>query len=226
VSAVAFAPLIKRAPCKPNDPMRIAVFVSGHGSNLQALINDTKRSTSPYQIALIISNEKDAFALKRADHAGLPHKVISHRDFKSRAEFDKALIKACKAAKIEFVVLAGFMRLLGSDFLKEFANKVLNIHPALCPAFPGLHAQRQALQAGVWYSGCTVQIVNEGVDTGPIVAQSVVPIFGDDDEDKLIHRIQAKEHKLLKAVIRAVAKGKVVSDGRSIKMLERDKLLN
>lgn len=222
---MTFAPLVKRAPCKPNDPMRIAVFVSGHGSNLQALINDMKRSTCPYEISLVISNEKDAFALKRAEHAGLKHQVISHRDYKSRADFDKALVKACKAHKIEFIVLAGFMRLLGSDAIKEFKNRILNIHPALCPAFPGLHAQRQALEAGAWVTGCTVHLVNEGVDTGPIVAQAVVPILNDDDEDKLIHRIQAKEHKLLKTVVRAVAKGKVLIDGNKVHVDGRDKLL-
>ncbi len=222
---MAFAPLILRAPCKPNDPMRVAVFVSGHGSNLQALINDTKRSTSPYEIALVISNEKDAFALKRAEHAGLKWKVISHKDYKSRDEFDAQLLKACKAAKIELVVLAGFMRLLSSAFLKEYRNRVVNVHPALCPSFPGLHAQKQALAAGVWYSGCTVHIVNEGVDTGAIIAQSSVPILSDDDEDKLIHRIQAKEHKLFKTVIRAIAKGKVSTDGKTVRFADRDKML-
>jgi phosphoribosylglycinamide formyltransferase-1 len=222
---VAFAPLIDRAPCKPNDPMRIAVLVSGHGSNLQALINDTKRSTSPYQVSLLISNEKDAFALKRAEHAGIAHKVISHRDFKSRDVFDRALLAACQEAKIELIVLAGFMRLLGPAFLKEFSNRVINIHPALCPAFPGLHAQRQALASGVWYSGCTVHIVNEGVDTGPILAQSVVPVFSDDNEDRLIRRIHAKEHKLYKWVIRAIAKGKVLVDGKNVRVVDRDKVL-
>lgn len=205
--------------------MRIAVLVSGHGSNLQALINDTKRSTSPYEIALVISNEKDAFALKRAEHAKVKHQVISHRDYKSRSDFDSALIKACKAQKIEVVVLAGFMRLLGPAFLKEFSNRVINIHPALCPAFPGLHAQRQALASGVWYSGCTVHLVNEGVDTGPILAQSIVPVFSDDDEDKVVRRIQAKEHKLFKTVIRAVAKGKVGIDGSTVRFVDRDKML-
>jgi len=223
---VAFAPLILRAPCKPNDPMRVAVFVSGHGSNLQALINDTKRTTSPYEIALVISNEKDAFALKRAEHASLTWKVISHKAYKTRDEFDAQLLKACKAAKIELVVLAGFMRLLSSTFLKEYRNRVVNVHPALCPAFPGLHAQKQALDAGVWYSGCTVHIVNEGVDTGPVIAQSVVPIFSDDDEDKLVHRIQAKEHKLFKTIIRAIAKGKVSTDGKTVRVADRDKMLS
>lgn len=222
---MAFAPLVLRAPCKPNAPMRIAVLVSGHGSNLQALINDTKGVTCPYEIALVVSNEKDAFALKRAEHAGIEHKVISHTAYKTRDEFDEQLAKAFKAAKIELIVLAGFMRLLGKTFLNEFKNRVINVHPALCPSFPGIHAQRQALNAGVWYTGCTVHIVNEGVDTGPIIAQSVVPIFSDDDEDKLIHRVQAKEHKLFKTVIRAIAKGKVNTDGTVVRFTERDKLV-
>jgi len=222
---MAFAPLVLRAPCKPNDPMRIAVFVSGHGSNLQALINDTKRTTCPYEIALVVSNEKDAFALKRAEFAGIEHKVISHTAYKTREEFDAQLVKVCKAAKIELVVLAGFMRLLGKTFLSEYKNRVINIHPALCPSFPGIHAQRQALNAGVWYTGCTVHIVNEGIDTGPIIAQSVVPIFSDDNEDKVIHRVQAKEHKLFKTVIRAIAKGKVNTDGQTVRVAERDKML-
>lgn len=222
---MAFDPLVLRAPCKPNDPMRIAVFVSGHGSNLQALINDTKGVTCPYEIVLVVSNEEDAFALKRAGHADIAHKVISHTAYKTRDEFDARLAQACKDAMVELVVLAGFMRLLGKSFLTEFKNRVINVHPALCPSFPGIHAQRQALNAGVWYTGCTVHIVNEGVDTGPIIAQSVVPIFGDDDEDKLIHRVQAKEHKLFKTVIRAIAKGKVNTDGKVVRFAQRDKLL-
>lgn len=205
--------------------MRIAVFVSGHGSNLQALINDTKRSTCPYQIALVISNEASAFALQRAEHAGISKVVIAHGEAKNREAFENQLLMACKSAKIELVVLAGFMRLLGPSFLKGFPNKVINLHPALCPAFPGLHAQRQALESGVWYTGCTIHIVNEGVDTGPIIAQSVVPILQDDNEDTLIHRIHAKEHLLLKTVVRAIAKGKVLIEGNVVRVVDRDKTL-
>lgn len=222
---MSFAPLFERSPCNSLDPMRIAVFVSGHGSNLQALINDTKRSTCPYKIALVVSNEESAFALQRADHAKITHKVISHKKFNGREEFEKELLKACKAEGVDLVVLAGFMRMLGSTFLKAYPNKVINIHPALCPAFPGLHAQRQALEGGVWHSGCTVHIVNDGVDTGPIIAQAVVPVFQDDNEDTLVHRIRAKEHRLLKSVVRAIAKGKVLIENQSIQVLERDKIL-
>lgn len=222
---MSFAPIIARAPCKPNDPLRIAVFVSGHGSNLQALINDTKRTTCPYKIALVISNESDAFALERAEHACLKKKVISQREYKHRKDFDAALAKECRKEKIELVVLAGFMRLLSSAFLGEYPNRVINIHPALNPAFPGLHAQQQALKMGVWYSGCTVHLVNEGTDTGPIIAQSVVPVLSEDNEDTLIHRIQAKEHQLLKTVVRAIAKAKVLIHGQKIKVLDRDKML-
>ena len=219
-----FVPLIERSPCKPNKPLKIAVFVSGHGSNLQALINDRKKSTCPYEISVVVSNHSSAFALQRAEHAKLKTVVVEHGN--DREEFEKKLLAVCKQEEVELVVLAGFMRLLSKTFLDEYPNRVINLHPALNPAFPGLHAQRQALQAGVWYSGCTVHLVNEGVDTGAIIAQSVVPILLDDDEDALVHRIHAKEHKLLCTIVRAIAKGKVLIDGTRIRVLERNEMLS
>lgn len=219
-----FVPIIERSPCKPNNPLRVAVFVSGHGSNLQALINDTKRSTCPYEIVVVVSNQPSAFALQRAKHADLKTVVVEHG--KNRQAFERALLEVCRQEGVELVVLAGFMRLLGKTFLDQFPDRVVNLHPALNPAFPGLNAPKQALNSGVWYTGCTVHLVNEGLDAGPVIAQSVVPVLLDDDEDSLVHRIHAKEHKLLCTIVRAMAKGKVLIDGKRIRVLERNSMLS
>jgi phosphoribosylglycinamide formyltransferase-1 len=193
--------------------MKLGVLVSGSGSNLQALLDACARPGFPAEVAVVVSNVPTAFALERAKKAGVPTVVLEHKAFGSRADFEKALVAALESAGVEWVCLAGFMRLLGADFLGRFAGKVLNIHPSLLPAFTGLHAQRQALERGVKVAGCTVHFVDPGMDTGPIIAQAVVPVLPGDDEAALTARILKEEHRLYPLVVKLVATGAVRLEG-------------
>ncbi|HEX8435415.1 phosphoribosylglycinamide formyltransferase [Archangium sp.] len=192
---------------------KLGVLVSGSGSNLQALLDACAQPGFPAEVAVVVSNVPTAFALERARKAGVPAVVLEHKAFGSRADFEKALVDTLVSAGVEWVCLAGFMRLLGADFLGRFAGKVLNIHPALLPAFPGLHAQRQALERGVKVAGCTVHFVDPGMDTGPIIAQAVVPVLPGDDEAALSARILKEEHRLYPLVVKLVATGAVQLEG-------------
>ena len=192
---------------------KLGVLVSGSGSNLQALLDACARPDFPAEVALVVSNVPTAFALERAKKAGVPAVVLEHKAFGSRADFEKALVEKLVAAGVEWVCLAGFMRLLGADFLGRFPGKVLNIHPSLLPAFPGLHAQKQALERGVKLAGCTVHFVDPGMDTGPIIAQAVVPVLPGDDEAALSARILKEEHRLYPLVVKLVATGAVRLEG-------------
>ena len=192
---------------------KLGVLVSGSGSNLQALLDACAQPGFPVEVALVVSNVPMAFALERAKKAGVPAVVLEHKAFGSRADFEKALVEKLVSAGVEWVCLAGFMRLLGADFLGRFPGKVLNIHPSLLPAFPGLHAQRQALERGVKVAGCTVHFVDPGMDTGPIIAQAVVPVLPGDDEAALTARILKEEHRLYPLVVKLVATGAVRMEG-------------
>lgn len=193
----------------------VGVLVSGRGSNLQALLDAGARGElGPAEVRVVVSNVAGALALQRAGRAGVPTEVVPHGDFPDRAAFDARLRQVLEAHGVQIVALAGFMRLLTPGFLQAFPDRVLNIHPALLPAFPGLHAVRQALLAGVRYSGCTVHLVDEGCDTGPILLQAVVPVLPDDDEDRLGARILHEEHRLYPRAVRLVAEGHVVRAGR------------
>jgi phosphoribosylglycinamide formyltransferase-1 len=192
---------------------RLGVLVSGSGSNLQALLDACAQADYPAEVACVVSNVPTAFALERARKAGVPTVVLEHKAFASRAEFDRALGEELRKAGVEWVCLAGFMRLLGADFLAEFPGRVLNIHPALLPAFPGLHAQRQALERGVKIAGCTVHFVDAGTDTGPIIAQAAVPVMPGDDEASLSARILVEEHRLYPLAVRLAVTGKVTIVG-------------
>lgn len=182
----------------------VAVLVSGSGSNLQALI-DT--DLGPAEIALVLSNVSGVRALDRAERAGLPTLVIDHKVVKPRRTFDAAVVEALRAADVEWVVFAGFMRVVTDVLLEAFPGRVVNIHPALLPAFPGLDGPGQAFRAGVKVAGCTVHLVDDGVDTGPILAQAAVPVLDGDDVEALRLRILEQEHRLLPAVVRALAEG-------------------
>ena len=200
--------------------MRVGVLVSGSGTNLQALIDRGRRGElGPAQLAVVGSNVPDVPALARARAAGLATFVIDHRDYSNRAGFDRAIMNALRAKQVELVVLAGFMRMLSDDFLAAFPARVINVHPALLPAFAGLHAQKQAFEAGVKITGCTVHFVDGGVDTGPIIAQAAVPVHEDDDAEGLRARILAEEHRLLPAVVRAIAERRVVVEDRKVRVL-------
>ncbi|WP_224367218.1 phosphoribosylglycinamide formyltransferase [Hyalangium versicolor] len=193
---------------------RLGVLVSGSGSNLQALLDACAQPDYPAEVACVVSNVPTAYALERARKARVPSVVVlEHKAFTSRVDFDRALGEELRKAGVEWVCLAGFMRLLGADFLAGFPGRVLNIHPALLPAFPGLHAQRQALERGVKIAGCTVHFVDAGTDTGPIIAQAAVPVLPGDDEASLSARILLEEHRLYPLAVRLAVTGKVTQEG-------------
>lgn len=192
---------------------RLAVLISGSGSNLQALLDACTQADFPAQVVCVVSNVPTAFGLERARKAGVPAVALDHKAFGSRADFERALGDELKKAGVEWVCLAGFMRLVSADFLARFPGRVLNVHPSLLPAFTGLHAQRQALERGVKIAGCTVHFVDAGMDTGPIIAQAAVPVLPGDDEASLSARILAEEHKLYPLAVRLVVTGKVTREG-------------
>lgn len=193
--------------------MRVAVFVSGSGSNLQAIID---ASIPSIEIALVFSNNPDAFALKRAENHSIPTLVVNHRDFKSREEFEGEILKHLEPLGIELIVLAGFMRILSPVLVRAYANRMINLHPALLPSFPGIHAARQAIEAGVKFTGCTVHFVDEGVDSGPIILQAVVPVEDGDDEDSLLQKIHAEEHRIYPEAIRLISEGRIKIEGKRV----------
>lgn len=193
---------------------RLAVLVSGSGSNLQAMIDASARGEFEAQIALVLSNRPEVKALERAKRAGLKSVVINHRDYDSRASFDEAMDASLQENGIEWIALAGFMRLLGPAFVRKWRGRLINIHPSLLPAFPGARALESALEAGAKQSGVSVHFVDEGTDTGPIIAQQAVPIFPGDTLTQLQARVQEVEHQLYPQVLNAVVSGKVWMEGR------------
>ena len=196
--------------------MTLGVLISGRGSNLQAIIDAIAAGRLAARIAVVISNKPDAFGLERAARAGIETLVLPHKGYADRADYDRALAHALKARAVELVCLAGFMRLLGPAFLDQFPNAVLNIHPSLLPAFPGVDAQRQAFDHGVKVAGATVHMVTPELDAGPIVAQEAVPVLDDDTADMLAARILEVEHRLYPAAIAVLAGGGWRIDGRRV----------
>jgi phosphoribosylglycinamide formyltransferase-1 len=192
---------------------RIGVLISGRGSNMAALIEACRDADYPAEIALVISNRPGAAGLVLAREADISTRVIDHKEFESRAAFDAALSAALREAGVEIACNAGFMRLHSRGFVEEWAGRQLNIHPSLLPAFPGLHPQRQALDAGVCISGATVHFVTAEMDSGPIIAQAAVPVLPRDSEDSLSQRILAVEHKLYPLALRLVASGEARMEG-------------
>lgn len=189
--------------------MNLGVLVSGSGTNLQAILDAVAAGRLRAKIAVVISNVATAKALDRAKGANVPIAVVDHKTFTGREAFDAALVETLRAHQVDCVVLAGFMRLVTPVLLGAFPNRVVNIHPALLPAFPGVHAQRQALEYGARVTGCTVHFVDAGMDTGPIIAQSTVPVLDSDDEATLVARLLEKEHALLPEVLQWIADGRV-----------------
>jgi phosphoribosylglycinamide formyltransferase-1 len=194
----------------------LAILVSGSGSNLQALLDAAAAPSFPARVGVVLSNIPGVLALERARAAGVPNLVVPHQAHPGRAAYDAALVAALAPYQPDIICLAGFMRLVGRDFLRAFPLGVLNIHPALLPSFPGLHAVRQALDYGVRVSGCTVHLVDEGTDTGPIVAQAAVPVLPSDSEATLGARIQHEEHRLYPLAVRLLASGAVHRTGRRV----------
>ncbi len=204
--------------------VRIGVLVSGSGSNLQSIMDACERNDINGQVSIVISNLPGVYALERAQGKGIPTKVVSHAEHPQRENFDEELVKILKDYKVDLVVLAGFMRVLTPAFLRAFPGMVMNIHPALLPSFPGLGVRRKAIEYGVRFSGCTVHFVDEGVDTGPIIIQAVVPVYPEDTEDLLKERILRLEHKIYPEAIGLFAQGRLSIKGRKvfIKDFEKD----
>jgi phosphoribosylglycinamide formyltransferase-1 len=196
--------------------LRIGAIASGGGTNLQAIIDGCSNGSIDAEIVLVISNNPGAGALDRAAKAGIPTVCIDHRQYSEREAFDQQIVKALQEAGVDTIVLAGFMRIVTDTILNAFPQRVLNIHPALLPAFPGLHVQRKAIEYGARFAGCTVHFVDSGVDTGPIIAQAVVPILDDDTEESLSARILIEEHRIYPHAIQLLAEGRLKVVGRRV----------
>lgn len=198
--------------------MRFAVLASGSGTNLQALLDAEEEGLlAPAEVVLVLCNRPGAMALERARAAGKPALCVDHRQFEGRVAFEDAMLAALAEHRVEAVVLAGFMRVLTERFIGAYPRRILNTHPSLLPAFPGLDAPRQALEHGVKVAGCTVHLVDHGVDTGPIIAQACVPVLDGDDAATLHRRIQTKEHELLPRAARMLAAGELSCKGRRVR---------
>ena len=196
-----------------HSPLRLGVLVSGTGSNLQAILDAIEAGTLAARVAVVISNRAEAQALSRAQTAGVVALTIAHKNFATRDAFDQALLAALRAAEVSWVVLAGFMRVLTPQFLNAFPGRVINIHPTLLPAFPGVNGVQQALDYGVKVTGCTVHFVDQGVDSGKIIAQRAVAVLDLDDAATLGARIHAAEHELLVSVLSDIESGRVAPLG-------------
>lgn len=198
--------------------LKTAVLISGRGSNLQALAASCAAPGFPAEIALVISNQANAAGLEHAAKAGIPAKVVPHRDFKTREEFEAALDKILRAAGIELVCLAGFMRVLTSHFVDAWRGKLINIHPSLLPDFPGLDTHRRALEAHKRVAGCSVHFVIADVDAGPLIVQAVVPVLPGDDEAKLAARVLEAEHQAYPLALRLIAERRVRLAGNRVEI--------
>ncbi|HZZ07706.1 MAG TPA: phosphoribosylglycinamide formyltransferase [Candidatus Binataceae bacterium] len=201
-------------------PVRLGVLISGTGTNLQAIIDAAGHGELRAEIRVVISNRAGVQGLERARRHGIPTRVIEHRRFPSREDFDRALVEALGEHAVELVVCAGFMRLLSPVMLAAFPDRVMNIHPSLLPAFAGVHAQKTALEHGVRFTGCTVFFVREGVDDGPIIVQAVVPVMPGDDENILSERIRAQEHRIFPWAIQLFQEGRLTIEGRNVRIAD------
>jgi len=193
--------------------INIGVLVSGRGTNLQAIIEAIREGKIEGEIKVVISDNPDAYALKRAKQNNIETEYINFKSFKNREDYDKKIIKTLEEKKIDLVVLAGYMRILSPFFINSYKNRIMNIHPALLPSFPGLHAQRQAVEYGVKVSGCTVHFVDEGVDSGPIILQKAVQVSADDTEESLAEKILKEEHQIYPRAIQLFSQGRLVIKG-------------
>lgn len=196
--------------------LKIGVLVSGSGTNLQSILDACASDAYKARVVCVISNKADAFALERANNAGIPALHLDHRAYSGREGYDEALVATLREFGVELVAMAGFMRIITPVLLEAFPNAVMNIHPALLPAFPGLHAQRQALEYGVKIAGCTVHFVDPGTDTGPIIIQAAVPVLEGDTEQSLSARVQKEEHRIYPEAIQMFAEGRLSVTGRTV----------
>jgi len=196
---------------------RIVVVASGRGSNFQAIIGALQRGSIPAECVALVTDNPKAYAIERAQAASIPVVVVDYGSFATRDLYEQALLEALKGARPDLVVLAGYMRILGSAIVREYAGTMMNIHPALLPSFTGLHAQRQALEHGVKLAGCTVHFVDESLDGGPIILQRCVRVMDDDDEDTLANRILIQEHLALPEAVRLFCEDRLIIEGRKVR---------
>ncbi len=196
--------------------INIGVLASGRGTNLQAIIEAVEEGKIKGRISIVISDNRDAYALKRAKKHNIETQYVDFKSFKNREDYDKKIVEYLKEKDVDLVVLAGYMRILSPFFINAYKNKIINIHPALLPSFPELHAQRQAVEYGVKISGCTVHFVDEGVDSGPIILQKAVEVSDDDTEESLAERILKEEHQIYPQVIQLFSQGRLVIKGRKV----------
>lgn len=196
----------------------IAVLCSGSGTNLQAIIERVRSGHIPAKIALVVCDNKDAFALVRAKGAGIETLVVDPKAHESRESFDKEVIRHLKKKEVALVVLAGFMRLVSPHFVREYRNRIMNIHPALLPSFKGTHGIKDALEYGVKVTGATVHFVDEKLDTGPIILQKAIEVMDDDTEESLLTRVHAEEHRIFPEAIRLFVEGRLKVEGRKVRI--------
>ena len=200
--------------------VKAGVLISGGGTNLQAILDAAADAAYPVEVALVFSNRADAGGLERARRAGVPTEALSHRGFPDRASYDAAVVELLRRHEVEWVCLAGYMRIVTPTLLTAFPGRVLNIHPALLPAFPGLHVQQKAIDWGVRFSGCTVHFVAAEVDMGPIILQAAVPVLQDDTEDALAARILVEEHRIYPEAVKLYFEGRLEVRGRRVFVLD------
>ena len=198
--------------------LKAGVLASGRGSNFQAIIDEIEKGNLKASIELLITDNPSAFAIERAKKHNIKYLFINPREFAAKDVFFSRIADELKAKGVELVILAGFMRIVRKPLIAAFPGRIMNIHPALLPAFPGLHGQKQALDYGVKISGCTVHFVDEGMDTGPVIIQAAVPVLPDDTEDTLSERILSFEHKIYPEAVRLFAEGRIEIDGRKVKI--------
>jgi len=194
----------------------VGVLASGRGSNCQAIIDATESGRLPARVVVVISDKAEAQVLERARRHNIPAVFIDYAAYPSKEEYEKAILAVLRQYEVELVCLAGYMRLVGRVLLEAFPNRIMNIHPSLLPAFRGLHGQRQAWEYGVRFSGCTVHFVDEGMDTGPIILQAVVPVFQEDTPETLAARILEHEHRIYVEAVRLFAEGRLRVEGRKV----------
>jgi phosphoribosylglycinamide formyltransferase 1 len=206
------------------NPLPLGILASGSGTNLQAIIDAIEDGQVPAEIRVVVCNRPQAKALERAERHRLAVEVVDHKTFPSREAFDERVVEVLSEKNVELVCLAGFDRLLSPVFIRAFPERILNIHPALLPSFPGLHAQRQALEYGVRIAGCSVHIVDEKTDHGPIVIQAAVPVYSDDTIDSLTERILAEEHRIYPEAICLFAENRVRVEGRCVRIVDEEPL--
>jgi len=201
---------------KMKEKLKVGVLASGRGTNLQAIIDASEKGEIDAEVAVVISDKKEAYALVRARKHGIPAYFINPEDFPDKISYEKAIVEKLKAHGVQLVLLAGYMRIVTRTLIDAFHGNVMNIHPALLPSFKGLHAQRQALEYGVRYTGCTVHFVTEDVDSGPIILQAVVPVYDTDTEETLSQRILEQEHIIYPKAVQLFAEGRLEIRGRRV----------